>query len=83
MIYKIIQKRKIFLTLSGLIITASLVALFSWGLNFGLDFTGGSLLEVKFDNYQPSVTDVQSSVQNLNLQSLVIQPTEDSIIFTF
>jgi len=83
MIYKIIQKRKIFLTLSGLIITASLVALFSWGLNFGLDFTGGSLLEVKFDNYQPSVTEVQSSVQDLNLQSLVIQPTEDSVILRF
>lgn len=83
MIYKIIQKRKIFLTLSSLVITASLVALFSWGLNFGLDFTGGSLLEVKFDNYQPSVTEVQSSVQGLNLQSLVIQPTEDSVILRF
>lgn len=83
MMFKIIQNRKIFLSLSAVIITACLVALFTWGLNFGIDFTGGSLLEVKFENYQPSVTELQASVQDLNLQSLVIQPTEDSVILRF
>jgi len=83
MIYKIIQKRKIFLSLSALVVTASLVALFSWGLNFGIDFTGGSLLEVKFENYQPSVTEVQDGLKDLNLPSLIIQPTENSVILRF
>jgi len=83
MIYKIIQKRKIFLSLSAILVTAAIVALFSWGLNFGLDFTGGSLMEVKFENYQPSVTEIQDSLKNLNLPSLVVQPTENSVILRF
>jgi preprotein translocase subunit SecF len=83
MIYKIIQKRKIFLAISAAVIIASIVALSSWGLNFGLDFTGGSLMEVQFENYQPSVTEVQDSLKDLNLASLIVQPTENSVIFRF
>ena len=62
MVYKIIQKRKIFLSLSSLAVVASIAALIFWGLNFGIDFTGGSLLEVQFTNYQPSITEVQESL---------------------
>lgn len=83
MMYKIIQSRKIFLTFSAGLVIASLAAIFSWGLNFGLDFTGGSLMELKFDNYQPSVTEVQDSLKDLNLASLVVQPTENSVILRF
>ncbi|MFZ4631976.1 MAG: protein translocase subunit SecF [Patescibacteria group bacterium] len=83
MIYKIIQKRKIFLTLSSLAAAASIFALFFWGLNFGIDFTGGSLMEVEFSNYKPSVTEVQDSLKNVDLHGLVIQPTENSVILRF
>ena len=44
----IIKYRKIWLSLSGVLVVASILALFTWGLNFGIDFTGGSLLEVEF-----------------------------------
>ncbi len=83
MIYKIIQKRKIFLTISSLAVVASIVALFVWGLNFGIDFTGGSLMEVEFKNYKPSVTEIQDSLQGTDLHGLVIQPTESSVILRF
>lgn len=83
MIYKIVQSRKIFLSFSALIIAASFFALFSWGLNFGIDFTGGSLLEVEFKNYQPNVTEIQDGLKDLDLPSLIIQPTEDSVILRF
>ncbi len=83
MIYKIFQKRKIFLSLSTLAAVASIVALFTWGLNFGIDFTGGSLMEVEFKNYKPSVTEVQDSLKGIDLHGLVIQPTESSVILRF
>ncbi|MFA5024370.1 MAG: protein translocase subunit SecF [Patescibacteria group bacterium] len=83
MIYKIIQKRKIFLSLSSLAVVAAVLALFFWGLNFGIDFTGGSLLEVEFKNYQPTVTEIQNSLKDINLHNLVIQPTENSTILRF
>lgn len=83
MIYQIIQKRKIFLSLSTLAIVASVLALIFWGLNFGVDFTGGSLLEVEFKNYQPNLTEIQDSLKPASLHNLIIQPTNDSVILRF
>lgn len=83
MIYKIIQKRKIFLSLSSLAVVVSVLALIFWGLNFGIDFTGGSLLEVEFKNYQPTITEVQDGLKDVKLSNLVIQPTENSTILRF
>jgi preprotein translocase subunit SecF len=83
MIYKIIQKRKIFLTFSTLAVVGSILALIFWGLNFGVDFSGGSLLEVSFKNYQPTVTEIQDSLQGIDLHGLVVQPTNDSVILRF
>ncbi|MDX8401287.1 MAG: protein translocase subunit SecF, partial [Mariprofundaceae bacterium] len=47
-----IGKRKIALAISGLMILASLGLLAVKGLNFGIDFTGGTLVEVRFDKAQ-------------------------------
>ena len=78
MIYRIIQKRKIFLSLSGVLIAAAIAALATWGLNFGVDFSGGSLLEAEFTNYQPTIAEIQDSLKEVNVNNLTIQPTEDS-----
>jgi len=42
----IIGKRKIYYSISGIFIIASLVATSLWGLKFGIDFKGGSALEI-------------------------------------
>lgn len=80
----IIGKRKIFVTISAILVTASIVALSLWGLNFGIDFTGGSLLELKFEGQAPSATEIRTELADLNLNSLSVQATDDnSIIFRF
>ena len=78
MTYRIIQKRNIFLSISGLLIAASIVALITWGLNFGVDFTGGSFLEAGYSNYQPSITEIQEALKDADIQGLTVQPTNDS-----
>jgi preprotein translocase subunit SecF len=83
MIYRIIQKRRIFLSLSSLAVVAAILALMFWGLNFGIDFTGGSALEVQFTNYRPTMTEIQDSLKDVNLHNLVIQPTDNSFILKF
>ncbi len=75
--YNIIQKRKIWLSFSSLMVVLSIAAISIWGLNLGIDFTGGALLEVKFSEDRPAVTEVQAVVENLELGSSVVQPVEE------
>ncbi|MDI3496554.1 MAG: preprotein translocase subunit SecF [Patescibacteria group bacterium] len=77
MTYRIIQKRKFFLSISGILIAASIFALVTWGLNFGVDFRGGSLLEAKFTAYQPEISDIQAALAQADVNNLTVQPTED------
>ena len=72
----IIPKRKIWFGLSGLLVGLSIVFLALWGLNFVIDFVGGSSLEVRFSKQAPSVVQVKEALSDLELNSLVIQPTE-------
>ena len=82
--YKIIQKRNIWLTFSGVLFVTLGLALLVWGFKYGIDFTGGSLLEVKFLANRPVVSELASKLADLKLSSLIIQPVEESnIIFRF
>lgn len=45
--FSVIGNSKIWLAISSLLVVASLIFIFGFGLKLGLDFTGGSLLEVR------------------------------------
>jgi preprotein translocase subunit SecF len=82
--FNIIKYRRLWLIISGTMVVISIIALAIWGLRFGLDFTGGSLLEVKFASSQPTVTEIQTALQSANIHSLVVQPTNSgSVILRF
>jgi preprotein translocase subunit SecF len=65
-------KRKIALIASTLMILISLGLLATRGLNFGIDFTGGTLVEVKFDK-APAVADVRKALAPKGYEQAVIQ----------
>lgn len=82
--YNIIQKRKIWYTLSSTLVVFSIVSLLLWGLKFGIDFTGGSLLELKFSSSRPTVIEVKDKLSGLGLDSLVVQIVgEENMILRF
>lgn len=76
--YNIINSKKIWFTISGSLMILSIVALLVWGLKLGIDFTGGSLLEVSYQTNRPSIDEVNQSLSTLNLQSLKVQPAGDN-----
>lgn len=57
---QIINNRKIFYAISGILILASILSLAAWGLKPGLDFTGGSLLSISFEGEALTAEKVQS-----------------------
>lgn len=82
--YKIIKYRKLWLLISAGMVVLSIMALGIWGLKAGLDFTGGSLLEVKFAGNVPSVVDISTGLNGVGINSLVVQPTgNNSVILRF
>lgn len=74
---KIIQKRRGFFLFSAVLIIASLVSLFTWGLKPGIDFTGGVLLELDFKDKVPSSEDLGKDLEEFDLSSLIVQPSGD------
>ncbi|MGD8357089.1 MAG: protein translocase subunit SecF [Lysobacterales bacterium] len=67
-----IAKDRIFFTLSVVLLVASVVSLATRGLNFGLDFTGGTLIEVSFPQ-AANIEQVRSDLESVNLGDAVVQ----------
>jgi preprotein translocase subunit SecF len=57
--FNIVGRRNLYFLLSGLIILPGLIALLVWGLRLGIDFTGGSLIEVRIDK-NPATSEVRA-----------------------
>lgn len=74
---QIIQKRKWTFLFSGALGIISLAFLAMWGLKLGIDFTDGILIETKFAAEAPSNDDIRSALEEFNLGSLTIQPSEE------
>jgi len=55
-------KRNFFIFLSSVLVIASLILIFTRGINYGIDFTGGIELHVKFNNS----VDIKNLRDNLN-----------------
>lgn len=77
----IVHRRKFFFIISGILVLVSILALAFWGLNFGIDFTGGSLLELEFKQNRASNQEIRDVLKDFALGDLVIQPSgEKSLI---
>jgi len=59
---------------SGILITASLAALIMFGLKFGIEFTGGSVMELSFKDARPSNEILQQNLSEFDLGEITIQP---------
>ena len=61
----IIKYRKIFYILTALLISASIFSISFFGLNFGIDFTGGSILEISYPEGAPSKESIEARLKEL------------------
>lgn len=66
--------RKIYFIFSGILISISLVCLVVFGLRPGIDFTGGSIMEIDYKNNRPSNPEILNKLKGLDLGNVSIQP---------
>lgn len=75
---QIIQKRMYAYWFSGILTLVSVVLMVSWGFNFGIDFKGGTLMEIQFSlDPAPHVSVIEEKLSPIALKSLTIQPTNE------
>ncbi len=75
----IIKHRSIFLTIAALMVLASWGSIFYYGLNLGIDFTGGAILELEYPaGTRPSLESIHTELNALNRSDVLVQPIGES-----
>ena len=73
---KYLKYSKIYFIFSGILILGSIFFLFVFGLRPGIDFTGGSILEIEYKDERPSNQIIREALGiDLDLGEFSIQPT--------
>ena len=71
--YNFVGSFKISNLSSLFLVLASLILIFFKGLNFGIDFKGGTLIELRVDSKIIGIADIRSSFSNINLGDLNVK----------
>ncbi|MGD9551826.1 MAG: protein translocase subunit SecF [Candidatus Caldatribacteriota bacterium] len=70
---KFIARRKNFYLISVIIILIGLISLLFQGFNFGIDFAGGTLIQLKFEQEEVTVAEIRNVLSEMNLATSTIQ----------
>lgn len=77
--FNIISRSKLWLSVSAALTGLAIAALLAFGLNFGIDFTGGSLVTVDFEA-EVAQEAIRSTVASLGYEPIVQQATDGSTL---
>ena len=85
--FDFMSRRKLALTISLVFVIASIFLLLTRGLNLGIDFTGGNVIQAEFEN-RPEITSVrqvisgvvarEAMIQNFGEKGIIIRTNEDT-----
>ena len=71
--YNFVSKFKLANIISIILVLVSLVLIGLKGLNFGIDFKGGTLIELRVDSNNIKINDVRSAFSNMDLGDLNVK----------
>ena len=83
----IIRNIKYYLSVSIILVVLSIIVFFAKGLNYGIDFTGGNLFQLKYNDKKVTLTEINDNLDKLseklpqvNSNSRKVQISEDGTI---
>jgi len=76
----IVKYKKIFYSISAVLVLGSVFSILFWGLHPGIDFSGGSLLNVSFSEDRPSTEEVKQVLNNLNFKDVSVRSSSEGFI---
>ena len=72
--YNIIGSSKKWFAFSGILVAISIVSIFTFGLKFGIDFSGGTLMQVKFEQ-EVAQEDLSTALEEIGND--IFKPSEE------
>tara|TARA_B100000378_G_scaffold277687_1_gene278649 strand:+ start:577 stop:1593 length:1017 start_codon:yes stop_codon:yes gene_type:complete len=69
----IINHKKIFFAIAAVVVALSITAIATFGLNQGIDFSGGTLLEIEYTDEKPSNVVLREDLQQAGYSDLTLQ----------
>lgn len=76
--YDFIGTSRIWITVSSILVVASLFIFFTKGLNYGVDFTGGIEMQIKFDDKTINSQTLRSIMSEIKSGDVQVQKFSDS-----
>jgi preprotein translocase subunit SecF len=77
----VIKYRKVFIAISAVLVAAGIALVSVFGLNLGIEFTGGSLSEINYPDGRPEVALINDALINQEYDFVTVLPTEENGIF--
>ena len=71
----VVRYRKIWFTLSALLIALSAFAVFTYGFKTSIDFTGGDITEARYAVTRPDKATIEANLEALNLGGFSVRPS--------
>ncbi len=76
----VVTHRGFFFWLTGLILAAALGAIAVFGLPLGIDFTGGTQMQVNYPNGRPALADIQKAISATPVGTASVRALGDSAV---
>jgi len=75
----IIKQRKFFFIISAILVLLSIFAIYQIGIPLGIEFTGGTIIELNYDiaANRPASNELSTKLADLDLGQVLIQPLGD------
>jgi preprotein translocase subunit SecF len=76
----IIRHRALFFWITGIMLASALGAIALWGLPLGIDFTGGTMMQVDYPNGRPALSAIQSELEPISLGTVSTRASGDTAV---
>lgn len=76
----VITYRKVFFAISFALVGLAIGSILSFGLRFGIDFTGGALVEVSYSGATPAASEVSVALDSAGFSGYSLRATEGGYI---
>jgi preprotein translocase subunit SecF len=73
-----VKYRKIFFIISSIMVGLCFASIFIFGFNFGTDFNGGTIIEVKYNESVPAKNLLESQILNLDFGDASVRSSGDN-----